>query len=144
GAPGLLRQPLRAGAGGRRRLPGAVGALARCTPACSAAKAAPRMAHSDRGRLPMPAEACDFALVAHHDLAGAGNGGEGLVLQVRPDGRRIFYIAHESAPMAASILDVTNPRQPELLCQLPVEHPRVPGNSPAVVDHLLLVARQVA
>jgi hypothetical protein len=92
----------------------------------------------------MAAEARDFALLAHHDLAGAGNGGEGLVLQRRPDGRRIFYIAHESAPMAASILDVTDPRRPELLCQLPVEHPRVRGNSLAVVDNLLLVARQVA
>ncbi|HZS02283.1 MAG TPA: hypothetical protein VFE37_26440 [Chloroflexota bacterium] len=92
----------------------------------------------------MAAEAKDFALVAHHDLAGAGNGGEGLVLQRRPDGRRIFYVAHESAPMAASILDVTDPRQPELLCQLPVEHPGVRGNSLAVADNLLLVARQVA
>ncbi|HLH27003.1 MAG TPA: hypothetical protein VK066_31150 [Chloroflexota bacterium] len=92
----------------------------------------------------MPAEARDFALLAHHDLAGAGNGGEGLVLQRRPDGRRIFYVAHESAPQAVSILDVTDPRQPALLCQLPVEHPRVRGNSLAVVGDLLLVARQVA
>ena len=92
----------------------------------------------------MVAEARDFALVAQHDLAGAGNGGEGLVLQLLPDGRRIFYVAHESAPMAASILDVTDPRRPELLCQLPVEHAGVRGNSLAVVDDLLLVARQVA
>jgi hypothetical protein len=77
-------------------------------------------------------------------LNGNGNGGEGLVLQIRPDGRRIFYVAHESAPMAASILDVTDPRHPELLCQLPVEQPRVRGNSLAVVDNLLLVARQVS
>jgi hypothetical protein len=92
----------------------------------------------------MAAEARDLALVAHHDLGGVGNGGEGLVLQARPDGRRIFYIAHESAPLAVSILDVTDPRRPELLAQLPVEHPRVRGNSLAVVDNLLLVARQVA
>jgi hypothetical protein len=92
----------------------------------------------------MTAEARDFTLIAQHDLAGHGKGGEGLVLQVRPDGRRIFYVAHESEPMAASILDVTDPRRPELLCQLPVEQPRVRGNSLAVVDDLLLVARQVA
>ena len=92
----------------------------------------------------MAAEARDFTLIAQHDLAGHGKGGEGLVLQVRPDGRRIFYVAHESEPMAASILDVTDPRQPALLCQLPVEQPRVRGNSLAVVDDLLLVARQVA
>src|SRR5437868_1268849 len=102
------------------------------------------MAHPQERRVPMAAESRDFALLAHHELAGAGNGGEGLVLQRRPDGRRIFYVAHESAPMAASILDVTNPRQPELLCQLPVEHPQVRGNSLAVVGNLLLVARQVA
>jgi hypothetical protein len=92
----------------------------------------------------MPAEVRDFRLLAQHDLAGAGNGGEGLVLQRRPDGRRIFYVAHESAPMAVSILDVSDPQRPELLCQMPVEHPRVRGNSLAVVDNLLLVARQVA
>ncbi len=92
----------------------------------------------------MAAEARDFELVAHHDLAGHGNGGEGLALQVLPNGRRVFYIAHESAPIAVSILDVTDPSRPELLCQLPVEHPGVRGNSLAVVDNLLLVARQVA
>jgi hypothetical protein len=92
----------------------------------------------------MPVEARDLTLVAQHDLAGFGNGGEGMVLQILPDGRRVLYIAHESAPMAASILDVTDPRHPELLCQLPVEHEGVRGNSLAVVDDLLLVARQVA
>src|SRR5437868_2304630 len=100
------------------------------------------MQRVDRGGA-MPVEARDLALVAHHDLAGAGNGGEGMVLQILPDGRRVLYIAHESAPMAASILDVTDPRRPELLCQLPVEHESVRGNSLAVVDDLLLVARQV-
>jgi len=92
----------------------------------------------------MAAEARDVALLAQHDLGGSGNGGEGLVLQVRPDGRRILYVAHESAPVAASILDVTDPAQPALLCQLPCEHAGVRGNSLAVVDDLLLVARQVS
>src|SRR5919199_4700568 len=92
----------------------------------------------------MAAEARDMALLAQHDLAGHANGGEGLVLQVRPEGRRIFYVAHESAPVAASILDVTDPAHPKLLCQLPCEHAGVRGNSLALAGNLLLVARQVA
>jgi hypothetical protein len=40
----------------------------------------------------------NMRLISHHDLNGFGNAGEGVALQQLGDGRRIFWIAHESAP----------------------------------------------
>ncbi|HEX3991309.1 MAG TPA: hypothetical protein VHX39_09080, partial [Acetobacteraceae bacterium] len=49
--------------------------------------------------LPRVAEASNMTLIGHSDLNGAGKGGEGLALHQYPDGRRILFLAHESAPM---------------------------------------------
>ena len=59
--------------------------------------------------LPKVAEASNMELIGHSDLNGAGKGGEGLALHQYPDGRRILFLAHESAPMCVSIVDVTKP-----------------------------------
>ena len=43
-------------------------------------------------------EAHNFRLIAHDTLAGFGNVGEGVSLQVATGGRRIMWMAHECAP----------------------------------------------
>jgi hypothetical protein len=54
-----------------------------------------------------------------------------------------MYIAHEHAPMAFSIFDVTEPRDPKLVWQLPLPHRNVRGNSLALRGDILLMAYQV-
>src|SRR6516162_9605838 len=40
----------------------------------------------------------NFKLIGHHLLDGFGGMGEGMSIQIAPDGRRILWLAHESAP----------------------------------------------
>ena len=42
--------------------------------------------------------AWNFKLIAQHTLDGFGGMGEGMSIQIAPDGRRIIWLAHESAP----------------------------------------------
>ena len=51
----------------------------------------------------------NMRLVSHHDLNGFGNIGEGVHLHQTQDGRRILYMAHESAPKDITSVDVTWP-----------------------------------
>jgi hypothetical protein len=74
----------------------------------------------------------NFKLLAQHDAGGAPNLGEGMAMKVTRDGRRIIYIAHENAPVAFSIFDVTEPSKPKMVWQLPLPHKDVRGNSLAM------------
>src|ERR1044071_3582741 len=65
------------------------------------------------------AEAMNMEQVAQLDLGGKGDGGEGLALQQRKDGRRVLYLAHEGQKTCLSVIDVTNPKAPALIAQLP-------------------------
>jgi hypothetical protein len=85
----------------------------------------------------------NLTLLAQHDLGGAPNAGEGIAMKVTRDGRHLLYIAHENPPMAFSILDVSDPRDPRLVWQLPVPNKEVRGNSLALAGDLLLLAYQV-
>lgn len=85
----------------------------------------------------------NLSLIAHHDLGGAPNAGEGMAMKVTPDGRRVLYVAHENPPMCFSVLDVTDPADPRLVWQLPLPHGDVRGNSLALSGDTLLVAYQV-
>jgi hypothetical protein len=58
--------------------------------------------------------------------------------------RRVLYVAHESAPVNFSAVDVTDPRRPAVVNQLELPHPRVRSNSLSVWGDLLAVAYQVA
>src|SRR5689334_6205813 len=60
-------------------------------------------------------EASNMEIIGHNDLNGYGKGGEGLAIKQYPDGQRILYLAHESAPMCFSALDVTHPEQPTVI-----------------------------
>lgn len=94
------------------------------------------------GKLPPVRMAKNLKLLAHHDLGGAPNAGEGMGIKITGDDRRILYIAHENPPMAFSILDVTDPSRPEMLWQLPLPHGDVRANSLALLGDTLLVAYQ--
>ncbi|MBO0826231.1 MAG: hypothetical protein J2P24_00475 [Streptosporangiales bacterium] len=59
------------------------------------------------------------------------------------DGRRILYVAHESAPVNFTAVDVTDPRHPTVVAQVALPHGRVRSNSLSVYGDLLAVAYQV-
>jgi hypothetical protein len=89
----------------------------------------------------MPVHAHNMRLVGHCDLGGHGNGGEGISLRAAR-GRRTLYIAHESAPVNFSVVDVTDPSRPRLVAQTTMPHPDVRSNSLAAVGDVLAVAYQ--
>jgi hypothetical protein len=98
------------------------------------------------------AEAKNMVLVAHHDLNGNGDGGEGLAIQQFPDGRRLLYIAHEGQKSCFSIVDVTHPEKPVLVNTLPSPNPGttrcdslgLSGNTLAVADQTNNVGQKTA
>ncbi len=85
----------------------------------------------------------NLELLANTDLGGAPNVGEGMAMKVTAGGRRLLYVAHENPPVDFSILDVSDPRAPRLVWQLPTAHAEVRGNSLALRGDLLLTASQV-
>jgi len=86
----------------------------------------------------------NLKLIAHHTLDGAPNIGEGMAMKITNDGRRFLYLANEAPPVAMSILDVTDPADPQLVWQLPTEHDKVRGNSLALSGDTLVLAKQVS
>jgi hypothetical protein len=91
---------------------------------------------------PYQQELKNMKLISHHDLNGYGNGGEGVALQQLPDGRRIFWIAHESAPKDLTALDVSDLASPKVVLQTELPYPYLRSNSLALYEDLLLVAYQ--
>src|SRR5258708_40236874 len=98
--------------------------------------------------LPGPRSRADQALslnmrlLAHHELQGFGGLGEGMALQVAPDGRRILWLAHESAPKNFTGVDVSDPRAPRVVVQTELPHARMRSNSLDVVGNVMAVAYQ--
>ena len=84
----------------------------------------------------------NFKLLSHHMLDGFGGMGEGMSVQIAPDGRRIIWLAHESAPKNFTAVDVSNPRKPKVICQtdLPTSHMR--SNSLETCGNIMAVAYQ--
>ncbi|WP_222129976.1 LVIVD repeat-containing protein [Bordetella genomosp. 13] len=85
----------------------------------------------------------NMTLLAHHELAGFGGLGEGIAMQLADDGRRILWLAHESAPKNFTGVDVTDPRAPRLVVQTELPHMKVRSNSLDVCGNLMAVAYQV-
>jgi hypothetical protein len=85
----------------------------------------------------------NFKLLAHHTLDGHGGMGEGMSIQIAKDGRRILWLAHESAPRNFTAVDVSDPRAPKVVVQtdLPAAHMR--SNSLETVGDIMAVAYQV-
>jgi len=84
----------------------------------------------------------NMRLIAHHELQGFGGIGEGMALQFARDGRRILWLAHESAPKNFTGVDVTDPRQSRVVVQTELPHAKVRSNSLDVVGDLMAVAYQ--
>ena len=83
-----------------------------------------------------------FKLLAHHELNGFGGLGEGTAIQIAPDGRRILWLAHESAPKNFTAVDVSDPRAPKLVVQTDLPELFMRSNSLEVVGNLMAVAYQ--
>src|SRR5262250_339434 len=61
----------------------------------------------------------NFKQLAHHELDGFGGIGEGMSIQIAKDGRRILWLAHESAPKNFTAVDVSDPRAPKDVARRP-------------------------
>lgn len=86
----------------------------------------------------------NMKLLAHHELEGYGGLGEGMAMQLTKDGRRILWLAHESAPKNFSGVDVTDPRHPRLIVQTDLPHMKLRSNSLDLVGDMLAVAYQAS
>ena len=86
----------------------------------------------------------NMRLLAHHELGGFGNMGEGMVIQLARDGRRVLWLAHESAPKNVTAVDVTEPRKPAVILQTDLPHGDMRSNSLDLAGDLLVVAYQTA
>ena len=87
-------------------------------------------------------ESKNMRLISSHDLNGFGNIGEGISIQQTADGRRILYMAHESAPKDITSVDVTDLANPKLIAQTDLAYPHLRSNSLALIDDTMLVAYQ--
>ena len=84
----------------------------------------------------------NMKLIAHHELGGFGGIGEGTNMQKTGDGRRILWLAHESAPKNFTAVDVTDPRDLKLVVQTELPHAQMRSNSLDVVGDVMAVAYQ--
>src|SRR6266436_8113112 len=84
----------------------------------------------------------NFKLLAHHLLDGFGGIGEGMSIQVAKDGRRILWLAHESAPKNFTAVDVTDPRQPKVIVQTDLPQSFMRSNSLEITGNVMAVAYQ--
>ena len=94
------------------------------------------------GSRPEQTLALNMRLLAHHELQGFGGIGEGMGMQITSDGRRILWLAHESAPKNFTGVDVSNPRAPKVVVQTELPHAKVRSNSLDVVGDTMVVAYQ--
>jgi hypothetical protein len=85
----------------------------------------------------------NFKLIAHHELEGFGGMGEGMSIQTPKDGRRIIWLAHESAPKNFTAVDVSDPRKPKVVVQTELPQAYMRSNSLEVVGDIMAVAYQV-
>jgi hypothetical protein len=86
--------------------------------------------------------AWNFKLLAHHELDGFGGMGEGMSIQIAPDGRRILWLAHESAPKNFTAVDVSDPRKPKVVIQTDLPQSYMRSNSLETCGNIMAVAYQ--
>ena len=84
----------------------------------------------------------NFKLLAHHELGGFGGMGEGMAVQVAKDGRRIIWLAHESAPKNFTAVDVSDPRKPKVVVQTDLPESFMRSNSLELSGEIMAVAYQ--
>src|SRR6201984_2194699 len=86
----------------------------------------------------------NFKLIAHHELDGFGGMGWAMAVQVAKDGRRIIWLAHESAPKNFTAVDVSDPRKPKVVVQTDLPHANMRSNSLETAGNLMAVAYQTS
>jgi hypothetical protein len=86
----------------------------------------------------------NMKLLSHHGLNGFGGMGEGMAMQLAKDGRRLLWLAHESAPKNFTAVDVSDPRAPKVVVQTDLPHAQMRSNSLEVAGDLMAVAYQVS
>ena len=86
--------------------------------------------------------AWNFKLLAQHDLGGFGGMGEGMSVQIAKDGRRIIWLAHESAPKNFTGVDVSDPRAPKVVVQTELPQSHMRSNSLELSGDIMAVAYQ--
>ena len=86
----------------------------------------------------------EMKFLGQHDLDGFGNCGEGMAIQLARDGRRVLWLAHESAPKNVTAVDVTDPRKPSVVFQSDLPHDKMRSNSLDLAGDLLVVAYQTS
>jgi len=86
----------------------------------------------------------NMKLLSHHALNGFGGMGEGMAMQLAKGGRRVLWLAHESAPKNFTAVDVTDPRAPKVVVQTDLPHAQMRSNSLEVAGDLMAVAYQVS
>ncbi len=86
--------------------------------------------------------AWNMKLISQHELSGFGGVGEGMAMQKTKDGRRILWLAHESAPKNFTAVDVTDPKNLKQVVQTELPHANVRSNSLDVVGDTMCVAYQ--
>ena len=84
----------------------------------------------------------NFKLLSQNNLGGFGGMGEGMAVQIAKDGRRIIWLAHESAPKNFTGVDVSDPRNPKVVVQTDLPHAQVRSNSLEVSGDIMAVAYQ--
>jgi hypothetical protein len=84
----------------------------------------------------------NFKLLAQNDLGGFGGMGEGMSVQIAKDGRRIIWLAHESAPKNFTGVDVSDPRNPKVVVQTELPKPYMRSNSLETTGDIMTVAYQ--
>jgi hypothetical protein len=67
-----------------------------------------------------------------------------MSMQLLAGGRRVLWLAHESAPKNFTALDVTDPRAPKVVVQTDLPHKDMRSNSLEVSGNLMAVAYQVS
>src|SRR5690606_20641150 len=86
----------------------------------------------------------NMRLLSQDTLGGFGGVGEGIAMQCLPGGRRVLWLAHESAPKNFTAVDVTDPRKPKVVVQTDLPHANVRCNSLEMSGNLMAVAYQVS
>src|SRR3974390_3832056 len=84
----------------------------------------------------------NFKLLAHDMLGGFGGRGEGMSVQIASDGRRIIWLAHESAPKNFTAVDVSDPRRPKVVVQTDLPESFMRSNSLELTGDIMAVAYQ--
>src|ERR1700726_3973399 len=84
----------------------------------------------------------NFKLIAQHALDEFGGMGEGMSIQIAPDGRRILWLAHETAPKNFTAVDVSDPRKPKVIVQTDLPQSHMRSNSLELTGDIMAVAYQ--